>query len=178
MSSTATESHTTRISRRLLEDRHLILVSNRGPYEFAVHDGGYARNRGAGGVVTAMSSVSKVANPTWIAAARTDADRRLQEEHKGAPIPVDEPGGRYMLRFIDLPSDVYDGYYNVIANPLLWFLQHYMWDTPREPQIGVEEWRAWVEGYVPANEGFARVVSQEVRRRRKDAVLMLQDYHL
>jgi trehalose 6-phosphate synthase len=178
MSSTATESHTTRISRRLLEDRHLILVSNRGPYEFAVHDGGYARNRGAGGVVTAMSSISKVANPTWIAAARTDADRRLQEEHKGAPIPVDEPGGRYMLRFIDLPSGVYDGYYNVIANPLLWFLQHYMWDTPREPQIGVEEWRAWDEGYVPANEEFARVVSQEIRRSRKTPVIMLQDYHL
>jgi trehalose 6-phosphate synthase len=82
-----------------------------------------------------------------------------------------------MLRFVSLPKPVYEGYYNVISNPLLWFLQHYMWDTPREPQIGLAEWRAWREGYVPANEEFARVVSQEVRRS-KDPVVMLQDYHL
>ncbi len=174
---TQTDQTTSLASRHLLESRHLIMASNRGPFEFSRAEWGYERKRGAGGVVTAVSSVSKLANPTWIAAARTEADRRIQKEHGDQPIQVEDGDSRYMLRFVDLPDSVYDGYYNVIANPLLWFLQHYMWDTPREPTIGKEEWRAWREGYVPANEAFARIISEEIRRS-ENPVVMLQDYHL
>lgn len=162
---------------RLLQGRHLIIASNRGPYEFTAAEDGYERQRGAGGVVTAMSSITRHVNPTWVAAARTDGDRQLQAEQGEQPIVVQEEDSTYELRFVDLPDSVYDGYYNVIANPLLWFLQHYMWDTPREPRIGVSEWKAWRDGYVPANEAFAHVISEEIRRHERP-VVMLQDYHL
>ncbi len=172
-----TEQSTSQPTRRLLQGRHLILASNRGPYEFTTTEEGYERVRGAGGVVTAMSSITRHAKPTWVAAARTEGDRRLQAERGAEPILVEEGDSGYDLRFVDLPESVYDGYYNVIANPLLWFLQHYMWDTPREPRIGVVEWKAWREGYVPANEAFARVISEEIQRAQRP-VVMLQDYHL
>jgi trehalose 6-phosphate synthase len=108
----------------------------------------------------------------------THGDRRVAREHRGSAVEVEEDGCKYQLRFIELPASVYHGYYNVIANPLLWFLQHYMWDTPREPRIGRDEWRAWREGYVPANREFARVVSEEIGRSDRPPVVMLQDYHL
>lgn len=162
----------------LLGKQHLILASNRGPFEFTVTDDGYDRKRGAGGVVTAVSSISRYASPTWVAAAMTSGDRQVAARHGGNPIEVEDSDGTYSLRFVDLPEAVYDGYYNVIANPLLWFLQHYMWDTPREPNIGVAEWRAWREGYVPANYEFARVISEEIKRSELPPVVMLQDYHL
>ncbi len=164
-------------TRELLRNRHLIIASNRGPVEFTLTEGGYQRQRGAGGVVTAVSQISKYANPTWIAAARTSADRQVQADQGSEPIPVEEPDSSYLLRFVDLDEHVYDGYYNVIANPLLWFLQHYMLDTPREPRIGLKEWRAWREGYVPANQQFADIISEEVERAERP-VVMIQDYHL
>jgi trehalose 6-phosphate synthase len=162
----------------LLESRHLILASNRGPFQFSVTDEGYERKRGAGGVVTAVSAVSQLASPTWVAAAMTPGDRRVAAERPGEAIEVEERDSRFSLRFVDLPEEMYDGYYNVIANPLLWFIQHYMWDTPREPTIGAAEWRAWREGYGPANEEFARVIGEEIRRSARPPVVMLQDYHL
>ena len=45
------------------------------------------------------------------------------------------------------PAD-FDRYYNVFANPMLWFLQHYLWDLARAPSLGVDEHAAW-EGYRP-----------------------------
>ncbi len=162
----------------LLEDRHLILASNRGPYQFTATSSGYERKRGAGGVVTAVSAVSRYASPTWVAAAMSDGDRQVAAEKRGEPVEVVESDSRYHLRFVDMPRQMYDDYYNVIANPLLWFLQHYMWDTPREPSIGMEEWRAWREGYVPANEEFARVISEEIERSEKPPIVMVQDYQL
>ncbi|MDQ3855462.1 MAG: trehalose-6-phosphate synthase, partial [Chloroflexota bacterium] len=172
MSETATKSS------RLLRNHHLILASNRGPFEFSVTSGGVQRKRGAGGVVTAVSSISKLASPTWVAAAMTAGDREVAAQHGPRPIEVEERDLSYRLRFVDLPESVYDGYYNVIANPLLWFLQHYMWDTPREPRIGLAEWRAWHEGYVPANHEFARILCEEIEASDKTPVVMLQDYHL
>ncbi|MEJ7654225.1 MAG: trehalose-6-phosphate synthase [Chloroflexia bacterium] len=162
----------------LLSDHHLILASNRGPFEFLTTPSGVQRKRGAGGVVTAVSSVGKIASPTWVAAAMSTGDREEAARHGGRSIEVEEQDVVYRLRFVDLPEKVYDGYYNVIANPLLWFLQHYMWDTPREPKIGVGEWRAWHEGYVPANLEFASVIHDEIERSEKPSIVMIQDYHL
>ena len=36
----------------------------------------------------------------------------------------------------------YDGFYNVIANPLLWFIQHYLWDLSNAPDIRQAEFDA------------------------------------
>lgn len=165
-------------AHKLLESRHLILASNRGPFEFRLTEQGVERKRGAGGVVTAVSAISRYANPTWVAAAMTAGDRQVAEQQGGEALSVEDRDYSYLIRFVTIPEDVYNGYYNVIANPLLWFIQHYMWDTPREPQIGPNEWDAWRNGYVEANRLFAQVISEEIRRSPKPPVVMIQDYQL
>jgi trehalose 6-phosphate synthase len=72
----------------------------------------------------------------------------------------------------------YEGYYNVIANPLIWFLQHSMWDVPRMPVIDRQTWKAWAEGYVTVNREFAEEIIQQFMQSDGSALVMLQDYHL
>jgi trehalose 6-phosphate synthase len=73
---------------------------------------------------------------------------------------------------------VFEGAYNVIANPLLWFLQHEMWNLPERPMIDAATMRAWREGYVALNRAFADAVLAEVPRQDRSPRIMLHDYHL
>ena len=87
-------------------------------------------------------------------------------------------GSNLNVRFIEPSEDEYAGYYNTISNPLLWFLQHNMWDGIRTPSITRETWTAWNEGYIKVNEQFADAIAEEVRNSEKPCLVMLQDYHL
>ena len=167
-----------RLVKELLHERTLVIASNRGPIEYRASGGALRPKRGAGGVVTAVSAISGLANPIWIAAAMGEGDRE-RARHAG-DAPIEEAGGgyRYRLRFVTPDPDVYDQYYNVIANPLLWFLQHYLWDTPRVPNIDRATHRAWQEGYVATNQLFAEAVVDAARQTGRPAVVLLQDYHL
>ena len=86
-------------------------------------------------------------------------------------------GTRTAGRFVLIEPEIYDPYYNVIANPMLWFIQHYLWNLSRSPEIRRNELDAWEYGYLVANRRFADVVSQELTRR-PNATVMLHDYHL
>jgi trehalose 6-phosphate synthase len=76
-----------------------------------------------------------------------------------------------------MDPEVYERYYNVVANPMLWFIQHYLWDLSNVPDIRAEELQAWSEGYVVANDLFADAVV-EALQANPGAVVMLHDYHL
>jgi trehalose 6-phosphate synthase len=71
----------------------------------------------------------------------------------------------------------YDWYYNVIANPTLWFLQHYLWGLASAPDVDQGLHHAWTEGYVAVNRGFADAVLTELERE-PDAAVFFHDYHL
>lgn len=167
-----------RLTNSLLGERALLVASNRGPIEYIASPQGLRQKRGAGGVVTAMAAISALVRPTWIAAAMGAGDRQRAAEADGAPIEATGGGFNYRLRFVTPTPEAYDRYYNVIANPLLWFLQHYMWDTPRVPAITRATHLAWSEGYVTVNQLFAKAVVEEARREGKPPVILLQDYHL
>ena len=111
----------------------------------------------------------------WIACALTDGDRRAAALD-GKDLP--EPQGWFPQRFVVLPRDVYRKYYEMFANRVLWFLQHYLWNAPYEPKIDARMWDAWTSGYVPANTAFADAVLAELERTGGRAAVMLQDYHL
>ena len=66
----------------------------------------------------------------------------------------------------------------MIANPLLWFLQHQMWNLPERPVIDAATMRAWDRGYVPLNEAFGEAVLRQVPRGDREPRIMLHDYHL
>jgi len=163
----------------LLSDRRLIIASNRGPVEHRWNEETETleSKRGSGGVVTAVSAVSRFASPTWVASAMTDGDRRLAAEHPNEVIDWAQNGLRYRLRYVVSKPEEYKDYYGAISNPLLWFLQHYMWDAPRTPNITRETRRAW-RSYESVNKAMAEAIAEEVDRDEQEALVMLHDYHL
>jgi trehalose 6-phosphate synthase len=77
-----------------------------------------------------------------------------------------------------MPETVYRPYYGVFANPILWFLQHGLWQRLQCADIEGVVLRAWQEGYVPANQLFAEAVVDELDRCQGTPWVMLHDYHL
>ena len=161
----------------LLGDRRLIIATNRGPVTFvAGADGSLRPRRGSGGLVTALGQVGHHVPVTWVAAAMSEGDRRAAADPKLLRDLAGRDDG-LRLRFASVERSVYDAAYNVIANPLLWFLQHQMWNLPERPVIDAGVMRAWDRGYVPMNEAFARAILAQARGDRSPRV-MLHDYHL
>jgi trehalose 6-phosphate synthase len=147
--------------------RSLIVVSNRGPVTYA-RDAAGARveRRGGGGLVTALRGLVQHHDVTWIASATTDEDRVVaaEGERDGVVLVAHDPAA-------------YDGYYNVIANPLLWFVQHSLWGLGTEPELDEATHRAWHDGYARVNRGFAAAVVAQLDNR-PDATVFFHDYHL
>ena len=63
------------------------------------------------------------------------------------------------------------------ANPMLWFIQHYLWDLSNAPDIRREEIEAFEFGYNAVNEDLARAVVEELEGT-EEPVVMVHDYHL
>jgi trehalose 6-phosphate synthase len=163
------------LASQMLAERRLLIASNRGPVEFAREDDGtLTPRRGSGGLVTALGAVSRFAELTWVASAMTDGDRDVARVKQAASAA----GEGLRVRFVAIPPKTYQQYYNVICNSHLWFLQHYMWNTPRSPNISRSVYEAWEQGYVAANEAFADAVAAEAAEDRPAPYVMLQDYHL
>jgi trehalose 6-phosphate synthase len=156
-------------------NRALIIAANRGPVTFeTAEDGSLQFQRGEGGLVTALTGLCRHTHVTWIACAQTEADAAWRE---GNVTLLDE-GEAIRMQLLSPEASAYEGYYNVIANPLLWFLQHSMWDVPRAPVIDQATWQAWEEGYVAVNRLFAEAIADQVRVTSRPTLVMLQDYHL
>jgi trehalose 6-phosphate synthase len=141
----------------------LIVVSNRGPVTYDRVEGERVVKRGGGGLVTALRGLLERHDVTWIAAATTDEDRVVAEEDGGAHLIAPD-------------RDAYHGYYNVVANPVLWFVQHSLWGRALRPDLGRAFHAAW-QDYVDVNRAFADAVVAELDNDPSAAVLF-QDYHL
>jgi len=72
----------------------------------------------------------------------------------------------------------YEAYYSVIANPLLWFIQHYLWELGNEPVIDERVHSAWGQGYVEVNRLLAQRVVELAANADRAPLVMTQDYHL
>jgi trehalose 6-phosphate synthase len=159
--------------------RSIIVVANRGPVTFRRSaDGTRIARRGGGGLVTALSSLVSHHDVTWIASAMTGEDRAVAREADGQA--VDEQardGSPYRLRLVAHDPSAYDWYYNVVANPTLWFLQHYLWDLTRKPNLDHGLHHAWNEGYVAVNRAFADAALAELDAN-PGAMVFFHDYHL
>ena len=163
----------------VLRDRRLILASNRGPVEHQITpDGRTEARRGSGGVVTALSSLAQMVEFTWVASAIGEGDRKVSENGGGTRIRSRLPGHRIYLRFVVTPRRVYHKFYNVFCNPLLWFLQHYMWNSPYNPNLDANVHDAWSDGYMEVNKAFAQAVIEEAREDSVPPIVMIHDYHL
>jgi trehalose 6-phosphate synthase len=159
--------------------RKLIVVSNRGPVTFSRDRGGErVARRGGGGLVTALRSLVSHHDVTWIASAMTDEDRAVVAESGGAAIDEHaRDGSPFRLRLVAHDEAAYDWFYNVVSNPMLWFLQHYLWELAYTPSVDVAFQHAWEEGYARVNAGFAEAVLEELELE-PGAAVFFHDYQL
>ncbi len=153
----------------------IVIASNRGPFSFRQRrTGEFTTQRGSGGLVTALAALAERHEVLWVAAALSKGDIAWLAAHGNQPVDVE--GIR--LRLVHISPRRYDQYYNVIANPLLWFIQHQLWDIPRQPSINTKTWKAWRNGYVAVNEQFADVIAESVQDTDRPVIIFPQDYHL
>ncbi len=158
------------------ERRRLVLVaSNRGPVSFGfAEDGSLTATRGGGGLVSGlMSGLAVVAADNavlWLCAALSDADREAARRGER----VDGGPGEAPVRMLDIPADTFGAAYNGIANSVLWFVHHLLFDTPNQPQFDAGFRRDWA-AYVAYNEAFADALAQEWVPGTR---VLIQDYHL
>ncbi len=161
-------------------ENELILVSNRGPISYTRDESGELTTvRGGGGLVTALLGVAASCDVSWIASAMTAEDAEVSLGAGGGRVNVSHADQRLGLRFVNIDQDTYHLYYSIIANPMIWFIQHYLWDLSVAPDIRQSEMEAWERGYLVVNRQFADAVSDELGRRRGERpVVMFHDYHL
>jgi trehalose 6-phosphate synthase len=153
----------------------LVLVSNRGPVTYQ-EDGSV--KRGTGGLATALIGLASHRDAVWIASAMTEQDVQVSEEHGGEAFEVEAPhGGEFRVRFVASDADAYDRFYNIFANPMLWFIQHYLWDLSNAPDIRRHEVEAFELGYKVVNQDLADAVLQEIDGQN-EPVVMVHDYQL
>ena len=159
--------------------RKLIVVSNRGPVTYGRDaDGERVARRGGGGLVTALRSLVELHDVTWIASAMSDEDRAVSVDTGGAAIDEhSRDGSPFRLRLLVHDETAYDWFYNVVSNPMLWFLQHYLWELAYEPSIDIALQHAWDGGYAQVNETFAQAVLEELEAE-PEAAVFFHDYHL
>jgi len=159
-------------------DAPLIVASNRGPVTFERNEQEVlAPRRGAGGLVTALIGALQEAQGLWVAAAMSDGDREVVAGPDGGRIDMHGYGSAYRLRYLDVPPDMYEGYYNRISNGVLWFAHHYLWDTVRSPAFDQDTQRAWRD-YVEVNRRFATALAEEASHAGGEPTFLIQDYHL
>jgi trehalose 6-phosphate synthase len=155
--------------------RKLIVVSNRGPISFSTNEHGEpVARRGAGGLATALRGLFALHDVTWIASAISNEDRAMAgvvREETG------RDGSPFRLRLVAHDHQAYDRFYNVVANPMLWFIHHYLWELAYTPRIDRAFHVAWDEGYAPVNAGIASAVLDELEGD-PDAAVFFHDYHL
>jgi trehalose 6-phosphate synthase len=159
--------------------RKLIIVSNRSPIAYGLdEDGKRVARRGGGGLVTALRSLVALHDVTWVASAMTEEDRAVAAEAGGSAIDeTARDGSPYRLRLVPHDESAYDWFYNVVSNPTLWFLQHYLWDLAHSPNLDRGLHLAWDEGYVAVNANFADAVVAELEAE-PEAMVCFHDYHL
>lgn len=170
----ASEGSFRRYTSRVLAPWSPIVASNRAPFEPGPRG---TMRRGSGGLVSALLTVAEATSAAWVACARTPAERDRAAAGSVAIVPGGE-GGTIQVHYANPNPDAYRRYYSIIANPLLWFLHHYLWGLVDEPVIDDGTWAAWERGYVAVNRLMAEKVVEVARQASRSPLVMTQDYQL
>ncbi|MFE5854847.1 MULTISPECIES: alpha,alpha-trehalose-phosphate synthase (UDP-forming) [unclassified Streptomyces] len=143
----------------------ILVASNRGPISYTVRDDGTLDSRrGGGGLVSGLSAIGSEADALWVCSALGDGDREAVRRGVG------EQG----VLMLDIDADIHHDAYNGIANSVLWFINHMLYQTPLEPVFDLEFRRQW-GAYEQYNRAFAQALAD---RAGEGAAVLVQDYHL
>lgn len=165
------------MNHEFLEDKEIIVASNRGPVVFKKDEKGQIELiRGAGGIVGSMIPFLMKTHGKWVSSAIGEYDHHMNNEyHSKVPVPLDNPD--YYVEFIKSEENIYNGFNGKFANPLLWFIHHSMWNPPYSPCADEDLHQAW-DSYKHVNTLFADAIGQDIDGSVKTPIVMLQDYHL
>lgn len=153
--------------KQILQNRMMVVVSNREPY-MHVHSGREIKCIvPASGMVTAMEPILKACGGLWIASGSGDADKETVDENDKVQVPPYE--NKYTLRRVWLTKEQEDHYYYGFSNEGLWPLCHI---AHTRPVFRKEDW----EFYVEVNELYAKAVIEEIKNQ-EDPFILVQDYH-
>ncbi|WP_432053060.1 alpha,alpha-trehalose-phosphate synthase (UDP-forming) [Streptomyces xiamenensis] len=151
----------------------VLVASNRGPVSYTLADDGtLTARRGGGGMVSGLSALGSAAG-TWVCAALGPGDREAAARAGTGTLETADTGGQ-SVRMLDIPPDIFDAAYNGIANSVLWFVHHLLYQTPLEPVYDSAFESQWA-GYESYNAAFADALAAEAAR---GAEVLVQDYHL
>ncbi|RBM17806.1 trehalose-6-phosphate synthase [Streptomyces sp. PT12] len=150
----------------------VLVASNRGPVSYTLgDDGSLTARRGGGGLVSGLSALGPGAG-TWVCAALGDGDREAARR-SGPRLDPADTGGQ-AVRMLDIPPLTFDAAYNGIANSVLWFVHHLLYQTPFEPVFDADFEARWAD-YRAYNAAFAGALADEAE---PGAAVLVQDYHL
>ena len=154
--------------------RLLLVASNRGPVSYKRGaDGSLTAKRGGGGMISGLTSGLAAAaadgGVLWLCTALSDADRDAARLGARA-----DAHGEPTVRMLDIPPAVFDAAYNGIANSILWFVHHLLFDIPNQPVFDAQFRRDW-DAYRAYNEAFAGALAEESVAGTR---VLIQDYHL
>ncbi|MET7904470.1 trehalose-6-phosphate synthase [Streptomyces sp. NPDC005336] len=152
----------------------ILVASNRGPVSYALGEGGsLTAKRGGGGLVSGLSAIGPDAGAVWVCAALGDGDREAARRTERGHLSTADTGGQ-QVRMLDIAPEVFAAAYNGIANSVLWFVHHLLYQTPVEPVFDAEFGAQWA-AYETYNAAFADALAEEAA---EGAVVLVQDYHL
>jgi len=151
----------------LLQNKKMIVVSNREPY-MHIHEGKEIRCIvPASGMITAMEPILKACSGLWIAAGTGDADKETVDKHNKVEVPPEDP--KYTLKRLWLTKEEEDHFYYGFSNEGLWPLCHI---AHTRPTFRNEDWHY----YKKVNQDFAQAVLDETKDEEQPYIL-IQDYH-
>ncbi|MBB1246692.1 trehalose-6-phosphate synthase [Streptomyces durbertensis] len=150
----------------------VLVASNRGPVAYTRAEDGLTARRGGGGLVSGLSAIGADADALWVCAALGDADRAAARAD-GGRLPLADTGGQ-RVRMLDIDPEVFADAYNGIANSVLWFVHHMLYQTPFEPVFDAAFEKAYA-AYRTYNTAFADALAEDAD---EGAAVLVQDYHL
>jgi trehalose 6-phosphate synthase len=108
----------------------------------------------------------------WITARVRD--QAAPDAHGDGIQRLQTPEGTIRHQHLLVEPQHYEAYYNAVANRVLWFVQHYLFDVTTRPSFDRDFYQAW-QDYVTVNDSFAAACARRLNRR---GLAFVQDYHL
>jgi trehalose 6-phosphate synthase len=146
----------------------LLVCSHRGPFTYQLVDGQIQARSGSGGVVTALSSLLRGGEVTWLACALSDMDREVARRGDGPA-----GAGGIHAHLLDVPATVHRSFYDDACITGLGFLFHGLVDQAYTPTFDTRFRRGWT-AYREVNRAYA----DEIARRGHGQPVLVEDYHL
>ncbi|OGS05724.1 MAG: hypothetical protein A3G41_06195 [Elusimicrobia bacterium RIFCSPLOWO2_12_FULL_59_9] len=152
----------------------LVFAINRSILTLAASPSGLMPQRAAGGAAPAIYSALQLGGGGLVlAAAMTPAERRLAQRGK-----ILNMGKNLWVRYLDVPPETFEAYYNGFANSFLWPVQHGLF-SDFHPDSGGEspQDKRLFSAYRKVNALFARAALPLLQKASFPRIF-IQDYHL